>query len=71
MAADRQTRHGSTAVEPPAAAPAPAGLRRILLKLSGEALMGEEDYGVDPKMLKRVAHRNPRGHEPRACRSRS
>ena len=31
-------------------APAPSGLRRILLKLSGEALMGEEDYGVDPKM---------------------
>ena len=31
------------------------GLRRILLKLSGEALMGEEDYGIDPKMLKRVA----------------
>jgi uridylate kinase len=35
--------------------PATAGLRRILLKLSGEALMGQEDYGVDPKMLKRVA----------------
>jgi uridylate kinase len=35
--------------------PAGNGLRRILLKLSGEALMGEEDYGVDPKMLKRVA----------------
>ena len=31
------------------------GLRRILLKLSGEALMGDEDYGVDPRMLKRVA----------------
>jgi uridylate kinase len=31
------------------------GLRRILLKLSGEALMGEEDYGIDPKMLKRIA----------------
>jgi uridylate kinase len=31
------------------------GLRRILLKLSGEALMGQEDYGIDPKMLKRVA----------------
>jgi uridylate kinase len=31
------------------------GLRRILLKLSGEALMGDEDYGIDPKMLKRVA----------------
>lgn len=32
------------------------GLRRILVKLSGEALMGEEDYGIDPKMLKRVAN---------------
>src|SRR5215203_5072161 len=31
------------------------GLRRILVKLSGEALMGDEDYGIDPKMLKRVA----------------
>ncbi len=31
------------------------GLRRILLKLSGEALLGNEDYGVDPLMLKRVA----------------
>jgi uridylate kinase len=30
-------------------------LRRILLKLSGEALMGEEDYGIDPNMLKRIA----------------
>ena len=36
--------------------PAGHGLRRILLKLSGEALMGAEDYGVDPKMLKRVAN---------------
>jgi uridylate kinase len=36
--------------------PANAGLRRILLKLSGEALMGQEDYGIDPKMLKRVAN---------------
>ena len=35
--------------------PAGHGLRRILLKLSGEALMGEEDYGIDPKMLKRIA----------------
>jgi uridylate kinase len=38
-----------------AAAPNGTGLRRILLKLSGEALMGEEDYGIDPKMLRRVA----------------
>ena len=29
--------------------------RRVLLKLSGEALMGEEDYGIDPKVLKRLA----------------
>ena len=41
--------------EQPAPEPATAGLRRILLKLSGEALMGQEDYGVDPKMLKRIA----------------
>jgi uridylate kinase len=29
--------------------------KRILVKLSGEALMGEADYGIDPVMLKRVA----------------
>jgi uridylate kinase len=28
---------------------------RILVKLSGEALMGEGDYGVDPLVLKRIA----------------
>jgi uridylate kinase len=30
-------------------------LTRILLKLSGEALMGDADYGIDPNMLKRIA----------------
>jgi uridylate kinase len=30
-------------------------LNRILVKLSGEALLGESDYGIDPNMLKRVA----------------
>ena len=30
--------------------------RRILLKLSGEALMGSEDYGIDPKVINRLAH---------------
>jgi uridylate kinase len=30
-------------------------LARILVKLSGEALMGEEDYGIDSAMLKRIA----------------
>jgi uridylate kinase len=29
--------------------------RKILLKLSGEALMGEKTFGVDPKILKAVA----------------
>jgi len=28
---------------------------RILLKLSGEALMGEQDYGVDPDTINRIA----------------
>ncbi|MCH8930876.1 MAG: UMP kinase [Proteobacteria bacterium] len=29
--------------------------RRILLKLSGEALMGELDYGVDPEVIRGIA----------------
>jgi|TARA_B100000745_G_scaffold77136_2_gene46742 uridylate kinase len=29
--------------------------RRILLKLSGEALMGEESFGIDPNILDRMA----------------
>ena len=29
--------------------------KRILLKLSGEALMGEEDYGIDPNVINRIA----------------
>src|SRR5262245_63502587 len=32
-----------------------ARYRRILVKLSGEALLGSEDYGIDPAMLKRIA----------------
>jgi uridylate kinase len=32
-----------------------ARYKRILVKLSGEALLGEVDYGIDPAMLKRVA----------------
>ena len=34
---------------------APFNYRRILLKLSGEALMGEADYGIDPKVIGRLA----------------
>ena len=29
--------------------------KRILLKLSGEALMGEDEYGVNPGVVKRIA----------------
>ena len=29
--------------------------KRILLKLSGEALMGQFDYGIDPAVILRVA----------------
>ncbi len=28
--------------------------RRILLKISGEALMGEKEFGIDPKALERI-----------------
>jgi len=28
---------------------------RILVKLSGEALLGGADYGIDPAVLKRIA----------------
>jgi len=34
---------------------APIRYSRILLKLSGEALLGEEPYGIDPKVLGRLA----------------
>ena len=30
-------------------------LTRILLKISGEALLGAADYGIDPEILKRIA----------------
>jgi len=35
--------------------PADAKYKRILLKLSGEALLGDADYGIDPKVLTRLA----------------
>jgi uridylate kinase len=47
-----------TAPTPIASASTASGLkyRRILLKLSGEALMGKADYGIDPEVLSRLAH---------------
>ena len=37
--------------------------RRVLLKLSGEALMGDLDYGTDPKRLQEVAGEIKRVHD--------
>ena len=37
--------------------------KRILLKLSGEALMGPLDYGTDPETLGRVADQIKRVHD--------
>lgn len=33
----------------------PVQYRRVLLKLSGEALMGELDYGIEPEVIQRIA----------------
>ena len=41
---------------PAASAPAPGpAWKRILLKLSGEALMGGREFGIDPKVVHRIA----------------
>jgi len=42
--------------------PAPR-YRRVLLKLSGEGLMGEREYGLDPKMVGMVAQEIKTVHE--------
>lgn len=34
----------------------PVLYKRVLLKLSGEALMGDLDYGIDPPVIKRIAN---------------
>jgi uridylate kinase len=38
-----------------AAVPATRTPRRVLLKLSGEALMGETEYGIDPGVVREIA----------------
>jgi uridylate kinase len=37
--------------------------QRVLLKLSGEALMGEQNFGIDPNMLKFVAEEIKATHD--------
>ncbi len=40
---------------PEASAPPAPHFKRVLIKLSGEALMGDNDYGIDPVVLYRIA----------------
>ena len=39
------------------------GFRRILLKLSGEALLGDRDYGIDPKTIREISAEIAAVHE--------
>jgi uridylate kinase len=47
------TQSGDTVETAPAGAVSP--FRRVLLKLSGESMMGDRDYGVDPKTVSAIA----------------
>ena len=42
---------------------APVLYQRVLLKLSGEALMGDLEYGIDPVVIKRIAGEVAEIHE--------
>jgi uridylate kinase len=46
-----------------AAAPTNGRFQRVLLKLSGEALMGERPYGVDPDVTRSIAAQIAQGRE--------
>ena len=50
--------------------PSVPAFRRVLLKLSGEALMGEREYGIDPDVTRRSRRRSP-ASAARASTSRS
>ena len=52
--AAKDSRIGPLGSEHPAVAPG-VKYRRILLKLSGEALMGDSGYGIDPATLSQIA----------------
>ena len=49
--------------------PATPQFRRVLLKISGEALMGGRDYGLDPATVERIAQdvRNVQGLGVQVC----
>ena len=43
--------------------------RRVLLKVSGEALMGEREFGIDPETVDRIAGEVKTAVTPWASRS--
>lgn len=51
----REVQESAPAVAASKAEKSKSKYKRILLKLSGEALMGEHDFGIDPKVLDRMA----------------
>lgn len=53
--ADKAAKKAVTGSSDKASMKGTGALNRILVKLSGEALLGAGDYGIDPNMLKRVA----------------
>src|SRR6187200_1946329 len=41
----------------------PRKYKRVLLKLSGEALMGDQGFGIDPQVVLRIANEIKEVHE--------
>ena len=37
--------------------------KKILLKISGEALLGEQEFGIDPKPVEMIAHEIKKVHD--------
>lgn len=48
-----------------------ARFKRILLKLSGESLMGEKQYGIDEKRLNESMHNKSKRFMNWVCKSAS
>ena len=37
--------------------------KKVLLKISGEALLGEQEFGIDPKPVEMIAHEIKKAHD--------
>jgi uridylate kinase len=53
----------TTVAHAPSAPPPGLTYKRVLLKISGEALMGQRDYGLEPATVNRVAKEVKTVHE--------